>query len=72
MEFSNSPTQEFSGNRLTAGAGIRIPTIAGPDVIIEGTYIINSRLSASGGSGPDIFEEKGYTFNFGGSLNFSY
>ena len=72
LTYSVQDPEKFAGERLTAGAGIRIPTPAGPAFTISGTYILNSKMRKKGASDANVVDEEGYTINFGGTLSYTY
>ena len=72
LGYENLPSEKFVGDKLTAGAGIRIPMPAGPAFTISGTYILSSKFRRKDGGDADVAEEEGYTLSFGGTLTFTY
>lgn len=72
LSYSDRATEDFEGEKLTAGAGIRIPTPQGPSFTISANYILSSKMKRKGSSEGNIVDEEGYTINLGGTLAFSY
>ena len=71
LSYSARSDEKFSGEKITAGAGIRIPTPQGPYFTVSGTYILSSKMRKKGASDANVVDEEGYTIAVGGTLSFS-
>jgi hypothetical protein len=70
LSYSDRAKEEFEGDKMMAGAGIRIPTPAGPYFTVHADYILNSRMRRKGGGDASVIDEEGYTISVGGTLAF--